>query len=57
VERYLPGYHLTGYLYDDIVSRPALLKNPFRISRIPVNLRTTPRELVNLAETATPARF
>lgn len=54
VERSLGGYHLTGYLYDNIVSRPTNLKNPFRISRIRVNKDMTTHQLVKIAETAKP---
>ncbi len=54
VEKYLPKYHLTGYLYDGIVSRPNRLKNPFQISRVPVNRLTTPNQLIQIAHRATP---
>ncbi len=52
-ERYLPGYHLTGYLYDGVISRPNRLRNPFRISRVRVNRYTTPRQLIRVANRAT----
>lgn len=53
VEKYLPKYHLTGYLYDGIISRPNRLRNPYRISRVRVNRFTTPRQLIKIAEQAT----
>ncbi|QJB26225.1 polysaccharide deacetylase family protein [Limnospira fusiformis SAG 85.79] len=57
LERYLRGYHLTGYLYDNRVSRPTQLKNPFRISRIPVNKDTQIHELIKMAEMAKPVKL
>lgn len=53
VEKYLPEYYLTGYLYDDVISRPNKLRNPYRISRIRVNRSLSPRQLIKLAEKAT----
>lgn len=56
VEKYLPKYHLTGYLYDGIISRPNRLRNPFQISRVPVNRYTTPLQLIKIANRATPIK-
>ncbi|MEA5521491.1 MAG: polysaccharide deacetylase family protein [Limnoraphis robusta] len=56
VEKYLPKYHLTGYLYDGIISRPNRLRNPFQISRVPVNRYITPQQLIQIANRATPIK-
>ncbi|MEL7035580.1 MAG: polysaccharide deacetylase family protein [Cyanobacteria bacterium J06592_8] len=53
VQKYLPKYHLTGYLYDGIMSRPNRLRNPFQISRVPVNRYTTVHQLIRIANRAT----
>ncbi|MGL5082970.1 MAG: polysaccharide deacetylase family protein [Microcoleaceae cyanobacterium] len=53
VEKSLPQYYLTGYLYDDTISRPNKLRNPYRISRIRTNLSMSPSQLIKIAERAT----
>lgn len=53
VEKAMPQYYLTGYLYDDVISRPTKLRDPYRISRIRANLSTSPGQLIKLAEQAT----
>lgn len=52
VEKYLPKYHLTGFLYDDNFVRVNRLKNKFQISRIPVNSKTSPEKLIRIAKRA-----
>ncbi|MDJ0516095.1 MAG: polysaccharide deacetylase family protein [Trichodesmium sp. MO_231.B1] len=52
VERKLPKYHLTGFIYDDNFLRVNYLKNQFRISRITVSDGTSPYKLIRLASQA-----
>ncbi|NEP06836.1 MAG: polysaccharide deacetylase family protein [Okeania sp. SIO2G4] len=52
VEKKLPKYHLTGFIYDDNFLKVNYLKNKFRISRITVGSRTSPYKLIRLATRA-----
>ncbi|GGA41476.1 polysaccharide deacetylase family protein [Okeania sp. KiyG1] len=52
VEKKLPKYHLTGFIYDDKFLKVNYLKNKFRISRITVGSRTSPYKLIRLASRA-----
>ena len=52
VEKKLPKYHLTGFIYDDNLLKVNSLKNKFRISRITVSSRTSPYKLIRLANRA-----
>ncbi len=52
VERKLPKYHLTGFIYDDNFLKVNYLRNKFRISRITVGSRTSPYKLIRLASRA-----
>ncbi|MDY6805460.1 MAG: polysaccharide deacetylase family protein [Cyanobacteriota bacterium] len=52
VEKLLPKYHLTGFLYDDNVVRVNRLKNKYRIPRVIVNSKTSPYKLIRRAKQA-----
>ncbi len=52
VERKLPKYHLTGFIYDDNFLKVNYLRNKYRISRITVSSRTSPYKLIRLATQA-----
>ncbi|VXD20252.1 conserved exported hypothetical protein [Planktothrix serta PCC 8927] len=56
VERSLPPYYLTGYLYDGNIARINRYTNKYRISRITVNRYTSPRSLIRIAKRATTLR-
>lgn len=52
VEKILPKYHLTGFLYNDRFLRLKRLRNNYRISRITTDRNTSPRDLIWMAEKA-----
>ncbi|MEG3878022.1 polysaccharide deacetylase family protein [Microcoleus sp. herbarium7] len=56
VEKILPKYHLTGFLYDDNLFRVNRLKNNYRISRITVDKDMSPRALIRIAKKASTLR-
>lgn len=56
VEKSLPPYYLTGYLYDGNILRVNRYTNQYRLSRIAVNRYTSPRRLIRIAQRATTLR-
>ena len=52
VEKLLPKYHLTGFLYDDNLVNVNGLKNKYYLSRMTVNSKTSPYKLIRLAQQA-----
>jgi peptidoglycan/xylan/chitin deacetylase (PgdA/CDA1 family) len=52
VEKILPKYHLTGFLYNDGYLRVKRLRNNYRISRMTVSKDTSPSELIYIAQRA-----
>lgn len=52
VEKLLPKYHLTGFLYDDNFVKVNPLKNKYHISRFTINSKTSPYKLIRLAKQA-----
>jgi peptidoglycan/xylan/chitin deacetylase (PgdA/CDA1 family) len=52
VEKLLPKYHLTGFLYDDNLVNVNGLKNKYHLSRMTVNSKTSPYKLIRLAQQA-----
>ncbi|NEP40559.1 MAG: polysaccharide deacetylase family protein [Okeania sp. SIO2H7] len=52
VEKLLPKYHLTGFLYDDNLVKVNRLRNKYHISRVTVNNKTSPYKLIRLAKKA-----
>ncbi|HBK98328.1 MAG TPA: polysaccharide deacetylase [Microcoleaceae bacterium UBA10368] len=52
VEKILPKYHLTGFLYNDRFLRVQRLRNNYRISRITTDRNTSPRDLIRVAQKA-----
>ncbi|MEY3330598.1 MAG: hypothetical protein RLZZ115_3483, partial [Cyanobacteriota bacterium] len=53
VEKSLPPYYLTGYIYDGNMTRINRYTNKYRISRITVNRDNSPRNLIRIAKRAT----
>ena len=53
VEKVLPKYYLTGYVYDGNILRINRSTNKYRLSRITVNRYTSPRSLIKIAKRAT----
>ncbi len=56
VEKILPKYHLTGFLYNDNFLRVRRLRNKYRISRITVSKDTPPTDLIYIAQRASTLR-
>jgi peptidoglycan/xylan/chitin deacetylase (PgdA/CDA1 family) len=56
VEKILPKYHLTGFLYNDNLFRVNRLKNNYRISRITVDKYMSPQGLIQIAKKASTLR-
>lgn len=56
VEKILPKYHLTGFLYNDRLFRVNRLENNYRISRITVDKDMSPRALIRIAKKASTLR-
>ena len=56
VEKILPKYHLTGFLYNDNFFRANRLKNKYRISRITVDKNMSPQGLIRIAKKASTLR-
>lgn len=56
VEKILPKYHLTGFLYNDRFLRVQRLRNNYRISRITTDKNMSPRDLIWLAQKASTLR-
>lgn len=56
VEKILPKYHLTGFLYNDNFFRANRLKNNYRISRITVDKYMSPQGLIRIAKKASTLR-
>lgn len=56
VERILPKYHLTGFLYDDNLLRVSRLRNNYRIPRMTVSKDMSPTDLIRIAEKASTLR-
>ena len=56
VEKILPKYHLTGFLYNDRFLRVQRLRNNYRISRITTDRNTSPRDLIRVAQKASTFR-
>jgi peptidoglycan/xylan/chitin deacetylase (PgdA/CDA1 family) len=52
VEKILPKYHLTGFLYNDGYLRVKRLRNNYRISRMTVSKNMSPSELIYIAQRA-----
>lgn len=52
VEKILPKYHLTGFLYNDGYLRVKRLRNNYRISRMTVSKDMSPAELIYIAQRA-----
>lgn len=52
VEKILPKYHLTGFLYNDGYLRVKRLRNNYRISRMTVSKDMSPSELIYIAQRA-----
>lgn len=56
VEKVLPKYYLTGFLYDDNFLQVNWLRNRYQISRVPVNKETSVKKLLTLARKASTLR-
>jgi poly-beta-1,6-N-acetyl-D-glucosamine N-deacetylase len=56
VEKILPKYHLTGFLYNDRFLRLKRLRNNYRISRITIDRNVSPRDLIWVAQNASTLR-
>jgi poly-beta-1,6-N-acetyl-D-glucosamine N-deacetylase len=56
VEKILPKYHLTGFLYNDRFLRVQRLRNNYRISRITTDRNVSPRDLILVAQRASTLR-
>lgn len=53
IEKVLPKYHLTGFLYNDRVLRVNSSTRRYRLSRIAVSKKRTVQDLIRLAKQAT----
>lgn len=53
VEKLLPKYYLTGYVYDGNLLRINRYQNKYRLSRIAVNRYTSAHSLIKIAKRAT----
>lgn len=56
IEKVLPKYHLSGFLYDGDLFRAGSFKNQYRISRIPVNRTLSEKDLEKIAQGASKLR-
>lgn len=55
VESYVSRYYLSSYLYNDELLDYGCIKNHYEIPRLMVNRQKTPKQLLGIAETLSPA--
>lgn len=57
IEKTLPKYHLTGFLYDDKVLQVNRWTNAYRLSRVAVGKQKSVQDLIRIAKRATTLKF